>query len=407
VGRRRTIYEAAAESLINAPLQRSDANSNSFLKAEKIPFGSKPDPAPRLIHPRSPRYNVEVGVFLKKIEHQVYHQVDTIWGHRTVLKGCNAHRTAAILRRKWEAFSHPVAIGLDASRFDQHVSVPALEWEHKRYLSMFQSGDRTRLAELLSWQLDTKCVARCLDGRVKYRVKGMRFSGDMNTSTGNCLLMSALVWSYCSSVGVKAQLANNGDDCVLILDQSELSRLSSGNMGLWFERMGFTLKAEAPVTDFERVEFCQSQPVYDGERWVMVRKHRLATAKDCISIKPLDGPSIFDKWRLSVGRAGMALTGGIPVQQHFYAALMRGAKGEELRGDCTQVTGFMRFARDMSRHYTTPTAAARYSYWLAFGITPDEQEALEREYDRVVLAWHHPGSVKIRPPDSSPEHLNL
>jgi len=265
VGRRRTIYEAAAESLINAPLQRSDANSNSFLKAEKIPFGSKPDPAPRLIHPRSPRYNVEVGVFLKKIEHQVYHQVDTIWGHRTVLKGCNAHRTAAILRRKWEAFSHPVAIGLDASRFDQHVSVPALEWEHKRYLSMFQSGDRTRLAELLSWQLDTKCVARCLDGRVKYRVKGMRFSGDMNTSTGNCLLMSALVWSYCSSVGVKAQLANNGDDCVLILDQSELSRLSSGNMGLWFER----------------------------------------------------------------------------------------------------------------------------------------------EYDRVVLAWHHPGSVKIRPPDSSPEHLNL
>jgi hypothetical protein len=68
----------------------------------------------------------------------------------------------------------------------------------------------------------------------------------------------------------------------------------------------------------------------------MVRKHRIATAKDCLSIKPLDGPSIFNKWRLSVGRAGVALTGGLPVQQYFYAALMRGATGPELMGDLTQ-----------------------------------------------------------------------
>lgn len=407
VGRRRTIYEAAAESLIATPLQRSDANSSSFLKAEKIPFGNKPDPAPRLIHPRSPRYNVEVGVYLKKVEHQVYHQVDTIWGQRTVLKGCNAHKTAGILRAKWEAFQRPVAIGLDASRFDQHVSVPALRWEHKRYLSMFASGERDRLAELLSWQLDTKCTARCNDGKVKYRVKGMRFSGDMNTSTGNCLLMSAMVWSFCRSVGISAQLANNGDDCVLFLDQGDMVRLSQADMTSWFQRMGFTLKSEDPAFDFEQIEFCQSRPVYDGERWVMVRKHRIATAKDCLSIKPLDGPSIFDKWRLSVGNAGVALTGGLPVQQYFYAALMRGAAGPALEGDLTQETGFMRFAKGMERTAQEPTAAARYSYWLAYGVTPDEQEALEKEYEAVSIAWHDPGAVKIRPPDSSPAYSSL
>lgn len=396
-GRRRTIYQAAADSLRVEPVSRRDSESAAFLKAEKIPFYQKPDPAPRLIHPRSPRYNVEVGVYIKKIEHEVYRAVDEVWESKTILKGYNAHQVASILAGKWKRFRRPVAIGLDASRFDQHVSSEALQWEHAQYLKWFRSGDRDRLRMLLQWQLSTKCRARASDGSVRYKVDGMRFSGDMNTGLGNCLLMSAMVWSWARSVGVDCELANNGDDCVVMMESSDLSRFDLSRMVVWFRELGFTMKVEAPVHDLERVEFCQTQPVYDGYRWVMVRKHRHAMAKDCVSLKPLDNPSVFDKWRLAVGQAGLSLTGGIPVQQSFYLALMRGAKGAPLVNDLALETGFSRLARGMGRTAAVPTAAARYSYWLAFGITPDEQLALEGVYSTVTPTWQDPSLMNDVP----------
>lgn len=385
-GRRETVYRDAAASLQQLPVRRQDARSDSFLKAEKIPFYAKSDPAPRLIHPRSPRYNVAVGRYLKRIEHDVYRQVDDVWGERTVLKGYNAAQVGAIMASKWGKYKHPVAIGLDASRFDQHVSVDALRWEHKRYLGFFRGTDREELARLLGWQLSTKCVARCRDGRVKYQVDGMRFSGDMNTGMGNCLLMSAMVHAWCNGK-VRASLANNGDDCVLILEQAQLSSLRLQEMVEWFKRLGFTMKVEKPVFDLEQVEFCQTHPLYDGERWLMVRKHRHAMSKDCISIKPLDNRKVFDAWRKSVGLAGLSLTGGIPVQQEFYCAMMRGATGKTLEREPTLETGFMRLARGMDRRWAAPSPEARYSYWLAFGVLPDEQVALENWYRAVQLEY--------------------
>lgn len=390
VGRRAKVYADAAASLGDIPLQRNEASSRSFLKAEKIPFYAKGDPAPRLIHPRSPRYNVEVGVFLKRIEHEVYRRVDAIWGSRTILKGYNAGEVGRIMHRKFAAFEQPIAIGLDASRFDQHVSVDMLRWEHARYLEFYSGQDRETLAELLRWQLHTKCVATAKDGQIRYEVDGMRFSGDMNTGMGNCLLMCAMVWSWLQRRGVRGQLANNGDDCVVFLDRRDYAAFGVDAMEQWFLGLGFTMKVERPVELLEQVEFCQSHPVFDGASYVMVRKHRHAQAKDSVSIKPLDTSSSFDKWRLSVGLAGLSLTGGIPVQQEYYLALMRGAKGEALRGDPTQETGFMRFARGMERKYSEPTAAARVSYWLAFGVTPDQQEALEAEYRTITPVWHPP-----------------
>lgn len=396
-GRRRTIYQAAAESLLSEPVCRRDADSNSFLKAEKIPFYQKPDPAPRLIHPRSPRYNVEVGVFIKRIEHPVYHAVDTVWGGKTILKGYNAKQVGGIIHGKWKKFRRPIGLGLDASRFDQHVSTDALRWEHAQYLKFFRGSDRERLALLLSWQLETKCKARCKDGIVKYKVKGMRFSGDMNTGLGNCLLMCAMVWAWARRQAVVCELCNNGDDCIVVMEEEDLVRWDVAEMTVWFRQLGFTMKVEEPVHNLEEVEFCQSHPVWDGQEWVMVRKHRHAMAKDCVSIKPLDSPGAFDKWRLAVGMAGMSLTGGIPVQQEFYAAMMRGAKGTALKGDLTLETGFMRFARGMDRSYREPTPEARVSYWLAFGVTPDQQEALESHYRTVCPTWTVPVAEGVEP----------
>jgi len=403
-GRRRMVYSAAVDSLAARPVHRGDASSRAFLKAEKVAFYAKADPAPRLIHPRDPRYNVEVGRYIKKIEHLVYHSIDELWGQRTVLKGYNAQSVAGILRRKWDSFHKPVAIGLDASRFDQHVSVDALKWEHSRYVAWFNGPDRERLEELLSWQLDTKVTAVADDGRLKYRVRGMRFSGDMNTGLGNCLLMSSMVYAWCRKQGVKAQLANNGDDCVLVLDTAQLRLLDIGGMTRWFATLGFTMKMEEPVRDFERIQFCQAHPVWAGDAWVMVRRHQHAMAKDCISIKPLDHKRVFDAWRYTVGIGGLSLTGGVPVQQEFYAALRRGAAPRVL-SDPTMETGFAIMCRGMRREATEPTAASRYSYWLAFGVSPDEQVALEHVYRGVALQWGQPRGEGTTVPTSRTEFL--
>jgi hypothetical protein len=92
--------------------------------------------------------------------------------------------------------------------------------------------------------------------KVKYSVKGTRASGDMNTSSGNCFTMVLLVYSYMQTLGIKWRLANNGDDCVLIVEKRDKHRLSG--LQKWFSEMGFTMESEGQQTVFERVVFCQT-----------------------------------------------------------------------------------------------------------------------------------------------------
>jgi hypothetical protein len=52
--------------------------------------------------------------------------------------------------------------------------------------------------------------------------------------------------------------------------------------------------------------------------------------------------------------------------------------------------GMMRLAKGMDRQYATIHPRTRFSYWLAFGVSPDEQIAIESELEGVDLAWHLP-----------------
>lgn len=387
-GRRHTIYAAANESLVAEPVTRRDAGVSTFLKAEKINFTSKKDPAPRVIQPRSPRYNVEVGRFIKHIEHDLYRGVNTVFGDgHTIMKGLNARRSGAEMARKWHRFKKPVAIGLDASRFDQHVSEQALRWEHLVYAMFYTGSDRHELLKLLEWQIVNHGHARATDGLITYSVRGCRMSGDMNTGLGNCLIMCALVWAYCKEHGItKYELANNGDDCVLIMESCDLAKADF--IPAWFREMGFTMKVETPVYELEKIEFCQTRPIWTPEGYVMVRNHGTAMAKDCISLKPLDSQGAFDKWRHCVGTAGLSLTGGVPVQQEFYMAMMRGAHSSgRLATDPSMESGFMRLAKGMDRKYSEIHPRTRLSYYIAFGVTPDEQEALEHIYAGITLTY--------------------
>lgn len=384
-GRKRKIYAAANDDLLRRSVVVEDSHVKVFVKYEKTDFSRKTDPVPRVISPRSPRYNVELGRFLRPIEERIFHSLAELFGHPTVMKGMNSSRSGRVMREKWDSFKRPVAVGLDASRFDQHVSIPALLFEHAVYMFCFpQHRHKVRLAWLLGMQLRNNCRGYTEDGKLSYTTEGGRMSGDMNTSLGNCILMCMMIHAYSQVVGVRVHLANNGDDCVVFMEASDLNKFSNG-MHEWFVAMGFNMVAEAPCYTFEEIEFCQTHPVYVGpahDDYIMVRHPKWAIAKDTCSVHGWETAAMFKGWLHAVGTGGMAMTGGIPVFQEFYRSYLRSGEFKRNAVD-EQSWGVRQLGKGMTRTYGKVSAQTRASFYWAFGVTPDEQLVLEDFYRNI------------------------
>nr|UYL94470.1 MAG: reverse transcriptase-like protein [Guiyang tombus-like virus 1] len=293
--------------------------------------------------------------------------IDKLWGSKTAIKGYTVEKVGQIMAEKASRFKEPVFVGLDASRFDQHCSRDALEWEHSVYNQVFNCP---RLAELLSWQLSNRGTAYTSDGKVKYVVEGCRMSGDMNTSMGNYLIMSSLCYVYCQEVGLRAELANCGDDCVLFLEASDLGKLSS--LPDWFTKMGYTMKVEKPVYNLEEIEFCQMHPVFTSRGWIMVRRPDTVVTKDCCVVRGGMTVSKLEDWLGAQRAGGLSLAGDVPVLSQFYKCF------PEKTSDClSDYAAPHKF--QASQQYGSITDESRYSFWLAFGLTPDEQCAIEED----------------------------
>ena len=370
-GKRRATYEKARLSLDVLPCTRSDAYLKTFVKAEKINITLKPDPAPRIIQPRDPRYNVEVGRYLKPLEPRLMKAIDKLWGEKTAIKGYTVEKVGEILYEKSLRFKEPVFVGLDASRFDQHCSRQALEWEHSVYNSIIRDP---YLKELLTWQIDNVGTAYLKDGFVRYRVDGCRMSGDMNTSMGNYLIMSCLVYQFCKDVGLDASLANCGDDCVLYMEKKQLPLLK--HLPNWFEAMGYSMKVEKPVYNVEEIEFCQQHPVQLSRGWVMVRRPDVCLTKDVCIVRGGMTTERLQRWLYAQHDGGLSLAGDCPVLGQFYRSFPHG----DSLGELSEYADAHKFRAEKQCGEITPLS--RYSFWLAFGLTPDEQIAIEEDLTR-------------------------
>jgi len=140
-GRKRQRYQQALEDIrAGRGSLEKDSTVSAFIKYEKTDRTSKSDPVPRVISPRDPKYNIWVGRYLGPLEKRLLHKIGKLFHPTvpTVIKGMNAAKSADVLRAKWDMFYDPIAVGLDASRFDQHVSIDALRWEHGIYLECSQ-----------------------------------------------------------------------------------------------------------------------------------------------------------------------------------------------------------------------------------------------------------------------------
>lgn len=375
-GRKRVIYVKALESLNRDPIKQADARLSSFVKFEKQDVGK----APRVINPRSPRYNLELARYLKFNEKKIFSAINEAFGGhtaQTVIKGVNADVAAATIAAKWARFREPVAVGLDASKFDMHVSVAALQYEHSFYTALFPDA---KLRDMLSWQLKNRGRAYVDDGHVDFEMRGTRSSGDINTSLGNCIIMCALVHAYSAVRGVTVELCNNGDDCVVIMESSDLNKYLTGLDG-WFRQRGFAMVAEAPVYEIEQIEFCQTRPVHLSTGYRMIRNHNTVMQKDPMCLVTIPNQKAYQKWCAAVGMCGTMLNKGVPVQ-HSFAEVFKRAGTETTRAHIEHVY--------RGRHvlYAAEGCAdavvddrARVSYYYAFGVRPDEQLCSEELLD--------------------------
>ena len=403
-GRKREIYRQAAESLQACGITRHDARIKPFVKAEKINFSAKPDPAPRLIQPRAPRFNVEVGRYIKNMEKPFYKAIDEVYGRPTVTKGLDPIDTAQMMQTEWQRYHDPIAIASDAMRFDQHVHEPALRWEHGNYIHAAEHNDRTFLAWLLRLQLRNRCKGYVRDGYVRYTTIGKRMSGDMNTAQGNVQIMCAMCWEWIERAGLKGRvsLINNGDDCVFILERKHEAAFKYG-MREWFLEMGFAMDLKPTVDVFEEIDFCQSRPVWNGKDWNMVRCPVPGVGKDTSCLTAIQSKKDYFGWLAAVGQGGAALAGDMPIYWAIYTKYQEAGKGYKPRYDPTQETGFWINAMLLEKHGHTrdlgpPTLEARVSFWAAFGIAPNEQVAIESHISNLDLTYEPEERLEEVPP---------
>lgn len=390
-GRKRARYQKAVESLRIGGVTWSDSHIRAFIKSEKLNLTNKADPCPRIIQPRDPRFNVSLGKYIAHCEKPLFKAIAKVFGATTVFKGLDVVEGAKELRKHWDHFNDPVAVSTDFSRFDQHVSVPALKEEHKMWPRMVPTPDRKKLSALLRMQLTTKGRALCDDGIVKYEVDGCRMSGDMNTSSGNCFIACGLIYAYMAARGIgKYRLANNGDDCVIMMERKDLSKFTQ-DIKEWFMNMGFAMVNEEPVDVFEQIEFCQCRAVLTSAGWRFVRNPHTSLAKDATANCDISNAKVCEAWLSAVGEGGAALTDGVPVLQEFYRQFPSG--GRKIHEQCLAgywASGMNHLVGDLNFNNIPVDATARFSFWLAFGILPDEQKCLEELFSKNVFRFSKP-----------------
>lgn len=377
VGKKRTMYENVAKNLDIQPITRKDSYIQAFIKDEKTNLTRKNDPCPRVIQPRSARFNVAIGIHLKPMEKPIFRGIGAVFGSSTVMKGLNAQQRGVEVKRKWDKFDEPYAIMMDASRFDQHCNKDIISWEHMVEEKI--AIRRDELKRLNKFRRPNHCYFRTDDGDCGYILNGVRMSGDMDTALCNCLTMCAMTYSFMAWIGVLAyEYMNDGDDGVLIVEKRDsdiILRLFQD----YFRRFGFTMKLEGVSDTIEGIEFCQARPVFDGTSYRFVRDPTICLGKDSLSLKTSVDVDEMQHLRNSVGWCGLSLAGDMPIFNEYYRSMI--STPEVALTEYT--TGMHYMSKGMKTKYSQPSDETRISFYNAYGIAPDTQLAIEaiiREY---------------------------
>jgi len=391
-GAMRRKYLLAAESLRCWPVEKADARLDCFLKAEKVAPLTK-FPKPRMIFPRSARYNLEVASRLKPFEHWLWGRLtgSVLWGGsntRVVAKGLSPQRRANLILRKFNSFEDCVCFEVDGKAFEAHVTSGQLEREHEVYRSAYP-GDKG-LARLLREQL-------VLGGRLpcgaRFSRKGGRASGDFNTGMGNTMIMLSIVVGCLKAFNRPFDVLVDGDNSLIFLSGSDAGAVVTNFAALVLEQSGHEFTLERPVRIVEEIRFGRSAPVFLGPAlgWTMVRDWRSVFSGALCSHRWLREPKFASEWLTGVARCELSLAIGVPLLQ-AWALKILSTTGFSGRVRCHPfqeyfVVGAWMAAAEASAEVSPE---ARFSFERAFGLSPDDQLRIEDGLEGLNLGTFTP-----------------
>jgi hypothetical protein len=387
-GRLRRRYMEAWRSLEDVRyLDRYDFLLKPFLKAEKFNVAAK-WPKPRMIFPRSPRYNLRLASWLKPFEHWLWgrllgRHLFGVGEGRVVAKGLSPRRRANLIMRKFSALEDCVVVEVDGKAFEAHIGIDQLREEHSVYLSAY--GGSKELARILREQLWLKGVLSC---GARFKREGGRASGDFNTGMGNSILMLCIVGAAMRRLysGLPWDILVDGDNALLFVrsrDRGLLDLLP----GLVERSSGHELAVEKQVRVFEEIRFGQSAPVDlgMGRGMTMVRDYRKVVSGATASHRWLREPSFATRWLSGVSACELSLARGVPILQSWAVAMCRrfgGVRFPEFPFEDYLVMGAWFASED---DVLEVSVEARLSFERAFGVSPDVQISMERDIEARVM----------------------
>lgn len=376
---RRRYLEAERSLREDGPLSSSDVFLRAFLKAEKRQVFNCSKP--RMIFPRSPRYNLHLASWLKPFEHWLWGNLKSVGSSgvgktRVVAKGLNQRQRANLIERKMRSIPDCVVFEVDGASWEAHQDVWQLEQEHSVYCAAYPGDAGLRSA--LRYQLRNAGVTSC---GAFFSRSGGRASGDYNTGMGNSIVMLAVVSGVMFSLGARVYTTLvDGDNALLFLPRVDSLGVVQRFRAEALRLSGHEMVLERPVDFLEGVRFGQAAPVRTSEGLTMVRDWRKVLSCGTSSHAHLREPSFAREWLQGVALCELSLAREVPIIG-VWAEVLRKCTvlGRSVRLDPHrdyQVLGL-----DLSKvhlaQFVEPGEQSRLSFERAFGVSPAHQLAIE------------------------------
>lgn len=377
---RRRYLEAVRSLEEDGPLCSSDSFLRAFLKAEKCRPGKLAKP--RMVFPRSPRYNLVLASWLKPFEHWLWGNLRGMGSRgvaktRSCGKGLNPTERGNLIARKFSAVPDCVVFEVDGKAFEAHEDVWQIVQEHSVYHAAYPGdGD---LMRVLSKQLFNRGVTSC---GVRFGRPGGRASGDFNTGMGNSIVMLAVIDATMREIGTSLyDSLVDGDNALLFVSRSSYQAVVKQFAPTALRLSGHEMTVERPVDVLEGVCFGQSHPLRVGGNWVMVRDWRKVVSQGTSSHAHLNEPKFARDYLYGVSLCESWLGSRVPILWKWSETLRHFTeKGAKVRFDAHRdysVLGVPLGEVENARALP-PDEESRLSFFRAFGVTPDEQIYLEK-----------------------------
>jgi len=381
-GARRQRYTRAADKWPSTEPEGLSA-ATGFVKLQRINPEEKIDADPRIVNFRRYEQAFALGRFIRPIEDRF---LDLAKGNFWIFRGPwlakkrDLVSRAADIREQFDSIPNCVALSLDVSRYEAHISPELMSLEHAIYRAACRDGEFRRLLKSQSKSQGS------MDAGLKYRMKGRRLSGDMNTACGNAILMVLMVGTVMEGLGYDFRIYDDGDDCLLMVPAAVAATVAD-TVVREFLSFGVTLKVENRASQLEDIKFCQAHPVYwaDG-RGVLAADPIKQLSQMYSGVKYGRSHVLDTRLAHTTAQGLLSVYAGVPVVGAYHRMVLRATLAAGKRR-AVQDRNFEFFEALNGGVHDTHSVddSMRISYYKAYGVTPTDQRRLEDSFDHTDL----------------------